>query len=269
MPGPGAHQTIAVTNGHLACDVSGSGPWLVLIHAGIADRRMWDAQVEAFSRDFAVLRYDMRGFGESASPTASFSHHDDLRQLLDALTIDRASIVALSMGASVAIDFALLWPERVERLVVSSVLGPPPRSQSLLDGWAAAEAAFEQEGLPGVNEIEMQIWVDGPQRPPDAVDQSIRDLVAEMNLPILVAEESAEFESGSVEPPAHERLASISIPTLVLTGDLDQPDVLAYTSRLAREIPGARREVIPGAAHMVNMEAPENFNQLVVNFLVE
>jgi 3-oxoadipate enol-lactonase len=269
VPGPVERQTVAVTNGYLACDVSGSGPWLVLIHAGIADRRMWDAHVEAFSSGFTVVRYDMRGYGESASPSAPFGHHDDLRQLLDALSIERATLVGLSMGASVAIDFALLWPERVDRLVVSSALGPPPRSQSLLDGWAAAEAAFEQDGLPGVNEVEMQIWVDGPQRPPNAVDQRIRDLVAAMNLPILVAEESAEFESDSIEPPAHDRLASISVPTLVLTGDVDQPDVQDYSARLAREIPGARREIIPGAAHMVNMEAPELFNQLVVNFLAE
>lgn len=269
MPGPAEHQSVAITNGHLACDVSGSGPWLVLIHAGIADRRMWDAQVAAFSRSFTVVRYDMRGYGDSAPPAAPFSHHDDLRQLLDALSVERASLVALSLGASVAIDVALVWPERVERLVVSSVLGPPPRSQSLLDGWAAAEAAFEDNGLPGVNEVEMQIWVDGPHRSPDAVDRKTRDLVAAMNLPILVAEEVAEFESDSADPPAHDRLALISAPTLVLTGDLDQPDVLDYTDRLSREIPLARREVIPGAAHMVNMEAPEHFNRLVVNFLME
>jgi 3-oxoadipate enol-lactonase len=268
-PVPEHPRAIAIKGGRLACDVSGNGPWLVLMHAGIADRRMWDAQVAAFSNSFTVVRYDMRGIGESTPPTAPFSHHDDLRQLLDALSIERANIAGLSMGASVAIDFALASPERVNRLVVSSVLGPPPRSQSLFDGWSAAEAAFERDGLPGVNEVEMQIWVDGPQRAQDDIARSIRDLVAAMNLPVLEAEESAEHESDPLEPPAHQRLASIQAPTLVITGDLDQPDVLDYTARLAQEIPGARREVVSGAAHMVNMEAPDQFNRLVVNFLTE
>lgn len=262
-------RTVAIAHGELACDVSGDGQWVVLIHAGIADRRMWDAQFDALSDRFSVLRYDMRGFGDSSPAVAPFSHHDDLRQLLDALNIDRAHIVALSFGASVAIDFALSWPDRVDRLVLSAVLGPPPRSQSLLDGWAAAEAAFEQDGLPGVNEVELQIWVDGPQRSPAEVDPRVRELVAQMNLPILEAEEAAEFESEPLQPPAHEQLAAVAAPTLVISGALDQPDVLHYTDRLAGEIPGARREVIPNAAHMVNMEQPDAFNRLVVGFLTD
>ena len=262
-------RLIPVSNGQLACDIAGEGPWVVLVHAGIANRRMWNIQVEALAPHFTVLRYDMRGYGESPVPTSPFSHHDDLRQLLDALSIDRAHIVGLSMGASVALDLALSTPGYVDRLVVSSALGPPPRSQSLLDGWAAAESAFERDGLPGVNEIEMRIWVDGPDRSPEDVDPRVRALVAEMNLPVLEYEESAEFESDDLDPPAHARLADISSPTLVLTGDRDQPDVLSYTARLAQDIPGARLETIAGAAHMVNMEAPERFNRLVVNFLTE
>ena len=239
----------------------------MLIHAGIADGRMWDAQMPEFSRHFRVVRYDMRGFGKSSSPDAPFGHHDDLKSLLDALGIERAHVAGVSMGASVALDFTLTYPEMVDRLVLCAALGPPPRSDSLLAGWAEAEEAYERDGLPAANEVEMKIWVDGPQRTPDQVNPAVRALVAEMNLPVLESEEAAEHEATALDPPAHTRLAEVAARTLVITGDLDQPDVLQYTSRLAAEISDARLEIISGAAHMVNMEAAPRFNSLVVNFL--
>ena len=260
---------ITVPDGSLACTVDGEGPWLVLIHAGIADSRMWDAQIPDFVGHFRVLSYDMRGFGNSTQPEAAFSHHDDLKSMLEALDIERAHILGVSMGASVALDFALTYPQMVDRLVLCAALGPPPRSESLLAGWAKAEEAFESGGLPAVNEVEMKIWVDGPRRTTDQVDPEVRALVAKMNLPVLQSEDAVEHESTPLDPPAHTRMTEVLAPTLVITGDLDQPDVLDYTARLAAEIPNARLEVIDGAAHMLNMEAASRFNTLVVNFLTD
>jgi 3-oxoadipate enol-lactonase len=262
-------RMIQVDRGHIACSLVGDGPALVLIHAGIADARMWEPQIETLQLRFQVLPYDMRGFGQSSSVTGPFSHHDDLRQLLSALSIDRAHILGLSMGASVAIDFALAFPEMVNRLIISSVLGPPPRSRSLLDAWAAAEEAFERDGLTGVNEIEMHMWVDGPHRAPGQVDPAIRDMVSAMNIEVLQREEDATHVSTPIEPPAAERLIEINAPTLVITGDIDQPDVVEYSDRLAHEIPGARLKVIAGVAHLPNLEVPSLFNDLVVTFLAE
>jgi 3-oxoadipate enol-lactonase len=258
-----------VVNGRLFHTAIGDGPPVVLLHAGIADSRMWQPQIDAFSHHFQVLRYDLRGFGQSTAPAGPFSHHHDLQEMLVALDIERAHIVGLSMGASVALDFALAFPEMVDRLVVSSALGPPPRSQSLLDGWGAVEVAYDQGGLPAANEAEVRIWVDGPHRTPEQVDPDIRRLVAAMNLQALQREETAEHDATVLDPPAFDRLPDIQARTLVLTGDIDQTDVLDYAARLAREIPNARLEVISGAAHMVNMEQTDRFNTLVVNFLTE
>jgi 3-oxoadipate enol-lactonase len=263
------HVTISANNAQFSGTLGGDGPALVLLHAGIADSRMYSGQVGSFARHFAVLCYDLRGYGDSTAPDGPFSHHADLRVILDELDIKRAHLLGVSMGASVALDFALAYPDVVDRLVLCAALGPPPRSQSLLDGWAAAEEAYERDGLPAVNEVEMRIWVDGPFRSASRVNPAIRALVAEMNLPILVHEENAEHESADLEPPAHQRLHDIAAPTLVVTGDLDQPDVIDYCRRLAAEIPNARLEIINDVAHMLNMEAPDRFNELVVNFLTE
>jgi 3-oxoadipate enol-lactonase len=263
------HVTIPANNAQFSGTLGGDGPALVLLHAGIADSRMWSSQIHSFAGHFTVLCYDMRGFGGSTAPDEPFSHHADLRAILNEMDIKRAHLVGVSMGASVALDFALAYPDVVDRLVLCAVLGPPPRSQSLLDGWAAAEVAYERDGLPAVNEVEMRIWVDGPLRSASRVDPAIRALVAEMNLPILVHEESAEHESDPLEPPAHQRLGEVVAPTLVITGDVDQPDVIDYCGHLAKEITNARLEIINNVAHMLNMEAPSRFNELVVNFLTE
>lgn len=228
---------------------------------------MWLAQVNGLAQEFKVLRYDLRGFGATAPPAGPFSHHQDLHDLMQALGIDRAHILGLSLGGSVALDFALTYPDMVDRLIVCTALGPPPRSESLLAAWDAAEEAGRHGGVAAINECEMAIWVDGPHRSPDQVDPELRALVAEMNLPILQYEETAEFESDAIEPPAHARLSEIRARTLILAGDLDQPDVLVYCRRLGNEIPDARYETIQGTAHMINMEKPDRFNALVSEFL--
>ena len=148
-------------------EIVGHGEPLVLVHAGIADGRMWDGQIAAFARRYRVIRYDMRGFGRSAMVEGPFSHHGDLRAVLDSLAIERAVFVGCSMGGRTIIDLALEHPERVSALVpVGSALSgfdagedPPEQWEELV----AAEAAGE---LGRVSELEVQIWVDGPHRGP-------------------------------------------------------------------------------------------------------
>ena len=103
---------VAVNGAQLAYDQAGGGPVLVLMHAGICDRRMWDAQVPAFARSHRVVRYDVRGFGASSLPPGVYAHQDDLRALLDALGIERATLVAVSMAGAIALKAALTYPER-------------------------------------------------------------------------------------------------------------------------------------------------------------
>jgi 3-oxoadipate enol-lactonase len=97
---------------------SGTGFPVLLIHAGIADSRMWEPQAEAFDKRFDMVRPDLRGFGDTALPPAPYSGIADLVGLLDHLQIDRAHVIGCSMGGTLAIDLALEHPKRVERLVL-------------------------------------------------------------------------------------------------------------------------------------------------------
>ena len=104
----------------LSYEATGSGDPVVLIHAFSVDRRMWAPQVAALEGRFRVIRYDLRGHGQSAPPSAPYAAYDDLRSVLDALKVDRATLIGLSSGAEIATDFALANPGRVRRLVLAS-----------------------------------------------------------------------------------------------------------------------------------------------------
>jgi 2-hydroxy-6-oxonona-2,4-dienedioate hydrolase len=260
---------LAEINGaRLYYEIAGDGEPLVLNHAGIADGRMWDGHLGAFARRFRVIRYDMRGFGRSAMVEGPFSHHEDLHALLDSLAIGRAFFVGCSMGGRTIIDFALEHLERVCALVLVGpavsgfeVGGDPPEQ------WEELVAADNAGDLERISELEVQIWVDGPYRGPDRVDPGVRDLVREMNLIALQNEASGLGAESSLTPPAVNRLAEIRIPALVIVGDRDQPKTTRAADLLHRNIPHARRVVMPRTAHLPNMESPQEFNRIVLGFL--
>lgn len=183
------------------------------------------------------------------------------------LAIERAVLAGCSQGARIALDFALVHPAMVEALVLVAPSvggfawdGPAPRQQAELE---AAEAAGDLER---VNELEIQIWVDGPERSPHQVPRPIRELVREMNRIALAAPAGIAGEDP-LEPPAGGRLAEIRCPALVVCGDLDTLRTRAATAFLAAGIAGAERLAVPAAAHLPNLESPEEFNRTVLGFL--
>jgi len=244
-------------------EMAGIGPSVVLLHAGIADSRMWESQFAPFSQWFTVMRYDMRGFGRTPPTQEPFSHRDDLAALLSHLGIERASLVGCSQGSKTALDFALDHPERVARLVLTSpaVSGfqfdglPPPQADDL-------DAADEAGDLPLVNELEMQIWIDGPYRSSADVDPVMRALVAE----IALANEGIGEEVPAARPAAG-RTGEVDAPVLVINGGLDTPRTSAAADFLAAQLPDVQRVVMSGLTHLPNMERPEEYNRLVADFL--
>jgi pimeloyl-ACP methyl ester carboxylesterase len=267
-PMPPTTGTADVNGAVLYYEVAGEGEPLVLVHAGIADGRMWDAQVDAFSRRYRTIRYDLRGFGRSPMVPGPFSHHADLRALLDDLGIDRAALVGCSMGGGAVVDFALENPERAEALVlVGAAVGGLEFDEGPLGEWVELVAADEAGDLERVSELEVRMWVDGPRRGPDVVDPAVRDLVREMNLIALKNEATQPGEELEPETPAASRLSQIRAPTLVLVGDEDRARTLAAADLLGGAIPGSRKTVMSGTAHLPNMERPEEFNRLVLDFL--
>jgi len=201
---------VAVEGGTLYYEVRGSGPPVVLLHAGDLDLSMWDPQVSPLARSFRLIRYDARGHGRSSAPRGPYSTVEDLRRLLDHLGIPRASLVGISMGAGVTLNFATTYPQRVRQLVLVSTSGPPP-------------------GVP--------------------------------------------IPPGAPPPLTHEvgrvRLRGLSMPRMLIVGEGDSPDHLAVADRVEAEVPEVRVVRIAGGRHLVNQDAPEAFNAVLLSFLRE
>jgi pimeloyl-ACP methyl ester carboxylesterase len=228
---------------------------------------MWDAQFAPLARTLRVVRYDMRGYGESYPRVGEFSHAGDLLALLEWLKIPRPVLVGCSKGGAAAIDLALVHPERVAGLVLVCAPpagyefeGEPPRQ------WEEMSAAFKKRDFVRSAELEVEIWVDGPRRTPDQVDPAIREMVREMDLIPLVNEANGLGSETWLEARATGRIHELTLPVLVMIGELDDPNVVRAGHWMAETIPGARIALFPTAAHLPNMEDPKKFNQLLLEF---
>ncbi len=257
-----------VNGAQLYYEVAGKGQPVILLHAGVADGRLWDDQFAIFAEQYRTIRFDLRGFGRSAMPAGRFSNYDDVAGLLDFLQVARAMVVGISFGGKIAIDFALAYPQRVAALVLGapSVGGTQP-SERIIQFWEAEEAAMEQGDLDTAVELNLRLWVDGPQRQPDEVNPTVRQKVGQMQREIFQMDIPEDVEEERLEPAANGRLAEITAPTLVLVGNLDLPETIEQAAWLASEIPNGQHSIMSGVAHMMNMETPARFNQLVLDFL--
>ena len=253
----------------LAGEEAGMGECVVMLHAGVADRRMWRDTMLALSPNHRTVSYDRRGFGETATPDEDFSHVDDLAAVLDWLDCARATLVGCSQGGRVAIDFALARPERVGRLILvaSAVTGAappasyPPDVAVLL---AELDDAESRGDLDRVNAIEAHLWLDGPTSREGRVEGAKRALFLDMNGKALrhppLTQERAALS-------ALDGLGEIVAPTLVIVGDLDFPHLRARAREIAATIPRAKAVAMAGCAHLPSLESPEAFNQIVAGFL--
>lgn len=265
-----AHAGFAEVDGaSLYYEVKGEGHPLLLLHAGVADSRMWDDQFSAFAQYYRVIRYDMRGFGRTVVSAAPFSHHDDVAHLLRSLGIEKAYVLGVSFGGYVAIDFTLACPDMVAALILSApnVSGYEPSSEEVLRFCTAEDEAWARGDLVAATEVNLRMWVDGPNRTPDQVNPAVRERVREMQLHAFAMDIPEAVEKRSLTPPAITRLAEIQVPTLIIIGDQDVPEFLDISDWVAAGIGGAKRVVIPGAAHLPSMEKPELFNRIVLDFL--
>ena len=254
-----------INGGRLYYEVAGDGTVLVLSHAGIADRRMWDDQFPVFAQHYRVLRFDFWGHGQSTIDKNTFFLHEDLRQLLKFLNIERAHLLGCSLGGRVSIDLALAYPEMINSLVVagSGLGGYQFEGEALMHLAEQIIAARKQEDEEQEIELFLQYWIDGQARTPNQVNPQVRERARQM----LRSRSTKLGEGQPLEPGAIERLNEIKVPTLIIVGDHDDADIMAIANLLASNINGAQRVSIPNTAHLCNMEKPEQFNQIVLEFL--
>ncbi|MDF1503179.1 alpha/beta fold hydrolase [Roseisolibacter sp. H3M3-2] len=243
----------------LRAESRGSGPAVVLVHGGLVDARMWDAQVGDLARDHRVVRYDLRGAGRSSPAVEGWSHVDDLHAVLDTLGVARATLVGLSLGGAVATEYALAHPDRVSGLVlvgapVRGVTVPPAPGPDLpavarADSARAVRLLLDSAGV-------------------GAADPAPRPALAAMFAANLRAWSAVDPRwTRWPEPPAGPRLGELRVPTLVLVGTRDAARLDAFADALAERLPGAERDSLVGAQHHPNVEQPAAFNAIVRRFL--
>ncbi|MEL6165470.1 MAG: alpha/beta hydrolase [Cyanobacteria bacterium J06628_3] len=260
---------LKIGHAELALERLGEGKALIFLHAGVADRRMWQYQMAELSNSYQAIAYDRRGFGETKTADEPFSHIEDLRRVLDQLGISTVSLIGCSQGGRIAIDFTLAYPQRVISLVLISpaVTGNPspsefpPNIQTRIDALNTAE---ERNDLARVNEIEANLWLDGATSTEGRVGGTLRELFLDMNgITLKMPELTQEIEPIN----AYERLSELSLPVLVIWGELDFPHIKERCQYIVNNIPDARGEEIPDTAHLPNLEQPKIINQLLQDFL--
>lgn len=261
---------IEVNGTRLAYDDSGSGTPVVLLHAGIADRRMWREQVGALAARHRVIALDLRGYGESELPPAPFAHHGDVVGLLDALGVEAAALVGCSFGGAVAIDTALAYPDRVTALALLGTAVSGHRwSDEANDLWDTLVGDVEPDDLAANAAAEVRFWVVGPGRRPEDVDPHLIAFAHEMDLRALAAERAlSAVDAADLDPPAIGRLGELRMPVLATAGAADVPDINRLADRIAAEAPRAvRLPDIPDAGHLLPLERPTEVNAALLDFL--
>ncbi len=255
---------IDVDGANIHYEITGSGPTLVLIHGFALDSRLWDSQIEAFSKKNQILRYDLRGFGKSDLPGSEpYSHSEDLKELLDHLEIIKVNILGLSLGGMVAIDFVLKYPEMVDALITAN---------SAIDGFDLIEFGQSFDSVvnlafsSGIDEAKAffgSIDLFKPARKIPTVSDHLWNILADYSGWHFMNEDPAIW----LEPPAIQKLDSINTPTLIIVGEYDSTEFHEISDILKRQITDSRKEVLAGVGHFSNLENPKQFNKIVEDFL--
>jgi 3-oxoadipate enol-lactonase len=268
---PSSDMFVEVPGGRLKVVVEGEGPPILLVHSAIVDLRSWDALVpHLVAAGYKVVRYDIRGYGESTTDDVDFSNRDDLVAVLDAVGADKVAIVGNSRGAMIGLDSLLQYPDRFVAFAwVGGGIGgyesggPTPEEQPIWEEGERLEAAGDAEGMA---DLDVRVWVDGIGQPPTRVPSQLREAVRAMDRPLV--EPARVFGKPiPLDPPANERLGTIRVPVLVVVGALDTSGTRASAVRLEEGVPGARRVVIADVAHLIGMEVPEALAELIVELL--
>lgn len=238
----------------------GTGSSIVLLHAGVSDRRSWQDVVPRLRKAGTLVTYDRRGYGETPPSAAAFTHLEDLLAVLDDTVIGPAWLVGSSMGGGVALDVALTEPERVAGLVLlaPSVSGIPstqeldPQTQQIDELLAAAGVTGDLEE---VNRLETWLWLDGPAGPPGRVSGPARELALRMNAVALRSGMAEDAGTSTID--AWSRLEELSAPITVAWGDRDVPLLIHECEQLLSRLPHARRALVPQTAHLPYLERPD------------
>ncbi len=254
---------IKVDGGTLFYEIAGEGKNIVLLHDGMVNRKIWDDQFPVLAKNYRVVRYDRRTYGKSSDPQAPYSDLEDLNQLFVQLKIDSAIIFGMSSGGGLAIDFTLKYPAKVSALVlVGAVVSGYGYSSHMMNRGGHLKSPAE------LSDPKKAIHYFGWEDPYEIYSENTR---AKEKFVKLLEANQHEHKEGFLQPsdrPAARFLSEIKVPTLVLVGEYDIPDVQAHAGVIQFGIPNAVREIILKSGHLIPLEQPEAFNASVLRFIL-
>ncbi|HVG40643.1 MAG TPA: alpha/beta hydrolase [Chitinophagaceae bacterium] len=264
--------TVKAGNLTIYYERTGKGHPVVLLHAGLQDHTMWEEQVKALSKDYDVITPDLPYHGKSTGKDTAILASEVIKILLDSLQLQKIAIAGLSMGASIVQDFITAYPQRVTKVVLLSTgingyekIQPvdsvsmawyPPFEKALTEkDTAKAAAAFTKA------------WAEGVYRSKDSLGAPVSKYVYRTTLANLHKHKMEGWPKLQNNPPVIEKIATVSLPVLIIDGDKDLPYISVSSAHMAKAIKGSKRVVIKDVAHMLNMEKPEEVNKLLIDFL--
>lgn len=262
------------TNGtRLYYEMLGEGHPLLLLHGGYMDTKMWDDQFAVFAKDYQVIRYDIRGHGKSEMSQVRYADYQDLYALLIHLEIEKTYLLGLSLGGMIAVDFTLDHPDMVDALILvgAPVSGFPIEpiypTEELLQQEIQRRAPFSKAMKERNVAAMVGALMEDTTLVPSPQYASARERVREHLSSYSFAYFLDPAPKQELDPPAYERLADIHVPTLLIVGADDHFHLHRIAETLEEKIAGAKRILIPETHHMPNMEKPEEFNRIVLDFL--
>jgi len=260
QPAPGPF--VQVEGSKLYYEECGTGPEaVVLIHDGIAHSAVWDDVWPVFCKRFHTIRYDRRGYGRSPAATAWYTETEDLAALLRHQKVSHAILVGSSHGGELSIDFTLQYPSLVRQLVlVGAVVSGFPYTDHFLNRGMRNSQPFEKGDVAGgLSNWAKDKYLLAPGH--DAAKKRLLDLLT------ASPQDMTHADYARPSQPALSRLREIRIPTLILVGDADIPDVHAHAGAIEAGIPGSKRVIIPETGHLMYLEKPEEFSRAVITFI--
>lgn len=257
--------------GQLYYETHGTGTPLLFVHAGFQDHTMWNDQVAHFSKKYKVIVFDVPGHGQTTAGPERPQAADVILALMNGLKLEKTALVGLSLGGAMATDFAVQHPQKVSKLVLVG---------SGLSGWdenrkvdttttqyiTALMGALNNKDTAGAATVFVQNWFAGPARS----RANFSDKLWQEGYAITHQNMLKHKASGwprFAQPAAIHQLSALTMPVLIITGEIDMPEVLLMNRWLKEHIPNARQVLLPGVAHMVNLEQPDQFNKLLDDFL--
>ncbi|GED69585.1 hydrolase [Brevibacillus reuszeri] len=255
----------SVNGADIYYEIAGEGETIVLVHGAPLDSRMWEPQMEVLSKQFQVIRYDMRGLGKSKDPGQPFTLYEDLYSLLHELGIKKATFVGASFGSYVSVEFSLAYPEMVERLLLVCPGGFEVPSEDRQQWFKKIMEAMSYGQIEAALELNLNLILDGPDAEKGRV-QKRREWIHDIYRDIFSQPPKEVNKPNALQPDPRERLAEVSVPACVVYGQLDHPDFIETAKWLASEIPQAKSVKFENSAHLPNIDSPEELNALIVEW---